>query len=305
MAKATLVVLAAGIGSRYGGLKQIEPVGPHDELIIDYSIYDALKAGFDKVVFVITQDIYTLFRERIGERIESRVDTAYIFQEMSHLPAGFTVPAERQKPWGTAHAVLSCKRVVDSPFVSINSDDYYGASSFQMLAHFLRNTEDPEGIPNYAMIGYILENTLTENGYVSRGICRVDPNGYLQEIRERTRVEKFGDAARYTENGEDWTILPKGSIASMNIWGFTPSIFDALERGFPKFLNLNQANLIKAEYFLPEVVGSLVASRKARVKVLPSADRWYGVTYRQDHFLVKQAISDLIRCGVYPERLWE
>lgn len=304
MAKITLVVLAAGIGSRFGGLKQVEPVGPNNELIIDYSIYDALKAGFDKVVFVINENIQELFRERIGKKIEKKVETAYIYQKINDLPADFTVPAGRVKPWGTAHAVLSCQKVVDSPFVSINSDDYYGASAFQMLGSFLNNTGDQGGRPQYAMIGYVLENTLTENGSVARGLCRVNPEGYLQEIHERTRIEKFGEVARYTENGTDWVQIPKGSIVSMNIWGLTPRIFTELETGFPDFLRENQGELSKAEYYLPEAIGHLITGGKARVKVLPTSERWYGVTYQQDKLLVKKAIAELIRAGVYPEKLW-
>jgi len=304
MAQTTLVVLAAGIGSRFGGLKQVEPVGPNNELIIDYSIYDALKAGFDKVVFVINENIQELFRERIGRKIEKKVDTAYIFQKTNDFPADFTVSAGRQKPWGTAHAVFSCRKVVDSPFVSLNSDDYYGVSAFQKLGDFLKNTAYYGGQQQYAMIGYVLENTLTENGSVARGICSVNPEGYLQEIHERTRIEKFGEAGRYTENGQNWLPIPKGSIVSMNIWGLTPRIFGELESGFHQFLRQNQGQLDKAEYYLPEAIGTLVAGGKAQVKVLPTSDRWYGVTYQQDKFQVKKAIAELIRAGVYPENLW-
>lgn len=304
MAKTTLVVLAAGIGSRYGGLKQIDSIGPNNELIIDYSIYDAIRAGFEKVVFVIKEDIKDLFRARIGKRIEERVDTAYIYQNLNDLPPGFTVPAERIKPWGTAHAVWSCRGIIDSPFAVVNADDFYGSSSFRALNNFLKSGGDQDGMYHYAMIGFVLENTLTENGYVSRGICTVDSDGYLREVHERTRVEKFGDVTRYTEDGENWVIIPKGSTVSMNIWGFTPNLFAELEIGFHRFFSGNQANQLKAEYFLPELVGSLVTLRKARVKVLPSSDRWYGVTYQQDKILIKQAILDLVRSGIYPDNLW-
>ncbi len=305
MANTTLVVMAAGIGSRYGGLKQIDPVGPNNELIIDYSIYDAINAGFEKVVFVIKEEMEAAFRERIGKRIEKRVDTAYIYQKLSDLPAGFPVPEGREKPWGTAHAVLSCREAVESPFAVINADDFYGAASFQALDNFLKTAGDRDDIAQYCMVGFILENTLTENGHVARGICTVDPDGYLREIHERTRIEKFGDIIRYTEDGDNWVVIPKGSTVSMNIWGFTPGFFAQLEAGFLEFLDRNQANLLKAEYFLPEVVGSLLVRRQARVKVLASSERWYGVTYRQDKPLVKGAVFDLIQRGIYPENLWE
>lgn len=304
MAKTTLVVMAAGIGSRYGGLKQVDPIGPNNELIIDYSIYDALKAGFEKVVFVIKEDIRDLFRERIGKRIEKRIDAAYVYQNLSDLPAGFVIPGERKKPWGTAHAVWCCREVVDSPFAVINADDFYGASSFQILYDFLKSGKNDAQFDQYCMIGFALENTLTENGSVARGICTVDSDGYLREIHERTRVEKFGDIAQYTDNGEDWFAIPKGSTVSMNTWGFTTSIFGEIEAGFPEFFALSQQNLMKAEYFLPEVVGSLLTGGKARVKVLSSDERWYGVTYQQDKLPVKQAILNLIHGGVYPSNLW-
>ncbi len=305
MAKTTLVVMAAGIGSRYGGLKQVDPIGPNNELIIDYSIYDAMKAGFEKVVFVIKEDMKDLFRERIGERIERKMDTVYVYQNLSDLPGGFAVPEEREKPWGTAHAIWCCREVVNSPFAVINADDFYGASSFQVLYDFLKSGKDDARVYQYCMVGFVLENTLTENGAVARGVCTVDSNSYLRGIHERTRVEKFGDAARYTDNGEDWFEIPKGSVVSMNIWGFTSSIFKEIAAGFPEFFTRNQTNLMKAEYFLPEIVGDLVNKGKASVKVLASDERWYGVTYQQDKLPVKQALFDRIHRGIYPANLWE
>jgi len=304
MPKPTLVVLAAGIGSRYGGLKQIEPLGPNGEIIIDYSIYDALNAGFGKVVFVIKQDIEEALRERVGKTIEKRCETAYVFQRIGDVPEGFEAPPDRQKPWGTAHATLSCKNVVHSPFAVINADDFYGRSSYQTLCDYLKNAQDRGGVYDYSMVGYVLENTLTEHGHVARGVCTVDQDGFLVEIHERTRIEKFGEISKYTEGGEHWVEIPKGSIVSMNMWGVTPSLFSELEARFPRFLQKNSDNIQKAEYFLPDVVDDLLKETRATVKVLSTNERWYGVTYQQDKPRVKQAIRDLIRRGVYPENLW-
>ncbi len=305
MAKPTLVVMAAGIGSRYGGLKQVDPIGPHGELIIDYSIYDALQVGFGQVVFVVKKDIEEAFRERVGRPLEKRCDTRYVFQELEDLPPGYKVPPNRQKPWGTAHATFSARKAVQTPFAVINADDFYGRSSFQILRGYLERAQDRDGVYDYCMVGFVLENTLTEHGYVARGVCTVDPAGYLAEIRERTRIEKLGHVAKYTEDGANWVEIPKGTSVSMNLWGFTPSIFSELEIRFSPFLQANSGNLEKAEYFLPDVVGALLKEGKARVQVLPTKERWFGVTYQQDKLTVKQAIADLIRQGVYPENLWE
>lgn len=304
MTKPTLVVMAAGVGSRYGGLKQIDPVGPSGEMIIDYSIYDALKAGFGKVVFVIKEEIEEVFQEKIGKRIEKQLETVYVRQNIDDLPSGFTPPPDRKKPWGTAHAVMSCRHEVKTPFAVINADDFYGAASFRILYDHLKEAQDLHGVYQYCMVGFVLENTLTEHGHVARGVCTVDAEGYLVEIHERTRIEKFGAITKYTEDGANWTVIPKGSTVSMNTWGFTPSLFGELEARFPQFLTQNQTNLLKAEYFLPEIVGRLIAEKKARVKVLASPERWYGVTYQEDKPLVKQAIGDLIQRGVYPVNLW-
>lgn len=304
MPKPTLVVLAAGIGRRYGGLKQIEPLGPNGEIIIDYSIYDALNAGFGKVVFVIKQDIEEALRERVGKTIEKRCETAYVFQRIGDVPEGFEAPPDRQKPWGTAHATLSCRNVVHSPFAVINADDFYGRSSYQTLCDYLKNAQDRGGVYDYSMVGYVLENTLTEHGHVARGVCTVDQDGFLVEIHERTRIEKFGEISKYTEGGEHWVEIPKGSIVSMNMWGVTPSLFSELEARFPRFLQKNSDNIQKAEYFLPDVVDDLLKETRATVKVLSTNERWYGVTYQQDKPRVKEAIRDLIRRGVYPEDLW-
>jgi NDP-sugar pyrophosphorylase family protein len=304
MEKPTLIVLAAGIGRRYGGLKQLDPVGPSGELIIDYSIYDALTVGFGRIVFVIKDEIEEVFRERIGIKVEQRCDTRYVFQRLDDLPKGFEVPPDRVKPWGTGQATLSCKDVVDTPFAVINADDFYGRSAFQSLCHHLQSVQEGDGVPDYCMVGYQLENTLSEHGHVARGVCVVDADGVLQEIHERTRIEKFGAAAKYTEDGQNWVEIPRGSTVSMNMWGFTPRMFLELEARFPRFLQASQANILTAEFFLPEVVGALIQENRAMVRVLLSDGQWFGITYRDDRPRVEKAISDLVRQGVYPENLW-
>lgn len=303
MSGPTLVVMAAGMGSRYGGLKQIDPVGPNGEIILDYSVYDALRAGFEKVVFVIRRDLEDAFREKVGRNLEHKTDVAYVFQDITHLPAGFSVPEGRVKPWGTGHAVMVCKEAVDTPFAAINADDYYGSSAFQAIGDYLRTATDKNGVYDYCMVGYALKNTVSEHGSVARGICEVT-DGLLTDLRERTRIEQFPDGIRYTENGTDWVDLPTDAIASMNFWGFTPSFLDELEAAFPEFLAKSTDNILKAEYFLPEVVGNLAKQGKARVRILPTDEKWYGVTYQEDRPLIKKAMVELIRAGVYPEQLW-
>ncbi len=303
MKEPVLVIMAAGMGSRYGGLKQIDPVDEHGNLIIDFSIYDALKAGFKKVVFIIKHEIEADFREVIGDRISAYVDTEYVYQEVDALPAGFSVPEGRVKPWGTAHAVLCCKGVVNAPFAVINADDYYGSHAFQMIYDYLCQARDDEKY-RYAMVGYILENTLTENGHVARGVCTTE-DGFLTDIHERTRIEKRPGGPAYTEDGETWVDIPQGSIVSMNLWGFSESILGELEQRFAGFLEENlPANPVKCEYFLPSVVDSLLKEGKATVRVLPSQDKWYGVTYRPDHEIVVEAVKQFKRDGLYPEILW-
>ena len=304
MLKPTLVVLAAGIGSRYGGLKQIEPVGPHGEIILDYSIYDARAAGFDRVVFVISAAIEEAFRDRLGRTIEAQCETAYVIQRLEDLPQGFEVPPGRKKPWGTAHATWACRGVVSSPFAVINADDFYGRSAFQALTHHLRRAQDTDTVYDYCMVGYSLENTLTDYGHVARGVCSIDDEGYLLEIRERTRIEKHGRAARYGDGRGNWTEIPIDSDVSMNCWGFTPSLFLELEDRFKPFLRESSPGIQEAEFFLPEVIGQLVQEGRARVKVLPSNERWFGVTYLQDMAWVRREIRGLIRDGAYPEPLW-
>jgi len=297
--------MAAGMGSRYGGLKQIDPVGPNGEIILDYSAYDALRAGFDKIVFVIRRDLEEMFREKVGRTLERRTDVAYVFQDIDMLPAGFSVPEGRVKPWGTGHAVMVCKGAVDTPFAAINADDYYGSSAFQTIGDYLRTARDRNGLYDYCMVGYAIRNTVSEHGSVARGICEVTEDGLLTDLRERTRIEQFPDGIRYTENGADWVGLPPDAIASMNFWGFTPSFLDELEATFPVFLRKSAGNPLKAEYFLPEVVGDLAKAGKAKVRVLPTGEKWFGVTYQEDRPLIQNAMRELIRAGVYPDKLWE
>jgi len=305
MTKPTLIIMAAGLGSRYGGLKQIDPVGPGGELIIDYSIYDALRAGFGKIVFVIKKEIEYDFRKIIGDTIDRKYETYYVFQSVESTPEGVPVPAGRTKPWGTGQATLLCRDVVDEPFAVINADDFYGMTSFQSLYDYLIKARNSDSISDYSLVGYVLENTLTEHGYVARGVCTVDQNGYLVEIHERTHIEKFGYLTKYTDDeGETWVEIPTGSPVSMNMWGFTPSIFNELEAEFTKFFQETD-NLEKTEFFLPEVVGKLLKEQKARVKVLPTKERWMGITYRDDKPVIEAYIAELIKQGVYPENLWE
>lgn len=304
MAKPDLIVMAAGIGSRYGGLKQIEPIGPGGEIILDYSVFDARKAGFGKIIFVINKQIELAFRERIDQTIGQHCETAYAYQELGNLPNGFDVPPERVKPWGTAHAVLSCKDLIDTSFAVINADDFYGQTAFQALSSYLKNAQDINGQYDFCMVGYQLQNTLTEYGHVARGVCQVDHGDRLIEVRERTRIEQFGERIKYTEDGETWIEIPVDSLVSLNLWGFTPRILTEIEVRFSRFLTENHGNLLSAEYFLPEVVNQLLAEHKAVVKVLRTKERWFGVTYQEDKLRVKEAVGNLIQRGVYPEVLW-
>ncbi len=300
----SLVVLAAGMGSRYGGLKQIDPIGAGGEVILDYSLYDALRAGFGQVVFVIRHDLEDVFREKIGRKVEQRIPVDYVFQEISNLPAGFALPPERKKPWGTGHAVLCCKDVIRQPFAVINADDFYGAGAFRALASYLRQAEDRNGMYDFCMVGFQLGNTLSAHGSVARGICQVSHDGDLQSIQERTRIEKDGDAAHSTENGVDWLPLAMDCTVSMNMFGFTPGFFAELERAFQAFLEKNAADLSRVEFFLPDPVNALLLAGKARVKVLPTADRWFGVTHPQDRAAVQAEMGQLVEDGVYPGHLW-
>lgn len=304
MQKPILVVMAAGIGSRYGGMKQIDPVGPSGEIVLDYAVYDAVRAGFGRVVFVIREEIEEAFRERFGSTIERHVDTRYVYQSLDALPEGYAVPEGRAKPWGTAHAVLCAAEAVDAPFAVINADDFYGRDSFRVLHDYLVSVRDDQGIFDYCMVGFRLWNTLTEHGHVSRGVCTIGEDGFLRSIVERTKIQRFGGAAQYAVSDDEWVDIPGDSVVSMNMWGFTPSYLEELQRRFPRFLDRNAENP-KAEFFVPTVVNELVEEGRARVKVLPTADRWFGVTYREDRRMVVDAIAGLVDEEVYPSKLWD
>ncbi len=305
MKKPVLVIMAAGMGSRYGGLKQIDPVDEQGHIIMDFSLYDAVKAGFEKVIFVIKKENEADFKEVIGQRIAGIMQTEYAFQEISDIPEGFAVPEGRQKPWGTGHAVRSCRELVDGPFVVINADDYYGKSAFSQIYDYLTSHSDGEKM-DYAMVGYVLENTLTENGHVARGVCTTDAAGHLTGITERTHIERRGGDTAYTEDeGKTWHTIPEGSVVSMNLWGFTESFMKELEKGFVPFLEKNiNVNPLKCEYFLPSVVNGLIEEDRAQVTVLKSYDRWYGVTYKEDKQTVMDAIRKMKEDGLYPQKLW-
>lgn len=306
MQKPALVIMAAGMGSRYGGLKQIDPVDEDGHIIMDFSIFDAKRAGFGKVVFIIKHAIEEEFKKGIGDRISQYMDVEYVYQEPDKLPEGFTFPDGRVKPFGTGHAILCCKDVVDGPFAVINADDYYGVHAFEEIYRYLTEHED-DGKYRYAMVSYILSNTLTDNGYVSRGVCEMDEEGYLTGITERTHIEKKDAGAAYTEDdGEHWTAISPDTLVSMNMFGFTESILKELERRFPAFLEKGLAeNPLKCEYFLPVVVSELIEEGKATVKVLKSEDRWHGITYKEDKEEVAEAIRQLKEQGVYPQHLWK
>lgn len=306
MKKPVLVIMAAGMGSRYGGLKQIDPVDNEGHIIMDFSIYDAKRAGFEKVVFIIKKAIEKEFKAGIGDRISQYMDVEYVYQELDTLPEGFEVPEGRVKPFGTGHAILSCKDVVDGPFAVINADDYYGVHAFQEIYNYLTENEDDEKY-HYAMVGYILSNTLTENGYVSRGISEMDKDAFLTGITERTHIEQRDMGVQFTEDdGQTWEDIAADSIVSMNMFGFTASMLKELECRFPEFLKKGlEENPMKCEYFLPSVVSDLIEEDKADVKVLRSEDRWYGITYKEDKEAVVSAVQKLKDTGVYPQHLWE
>ncbi len=311
MREPVLVIMAAGMGSRFGGLKQIEPVGSGGEIILDFSLYDAMMAGFKKAVFIIKRENEADFRALIDERAGKYMEIEYAYQDITDIPAGYAVPEGRVKPWGTGHAVMAARHVVDGPFVVINADDYYGPGAFQSIYEFLENAEDDAGGKyHYAMVGYQVENTMTENGYVSRGVCQTSADGKLAEITERTRIQwqdgkiVFEDAD--AADGTGWTQLQPGTTVSMNFWGFTPSMLREMESRFPAFLDKALAeNPMKGEYFLPGVVDQLIQEGKADVRVLKSLDRWYGVTYKEDKESVVDAIQSMKDKGEYPDKLWK
>ena len=298
MTKPTLLVLAAGMGSRYGGLKQIDPVGPAGETIIDYSIYDAMRAGFGKLVFVIRKDIEQPFREIIGTRFEQRIAVEYAYQELDKLPAPYTLPAGRTKPWGTTHAILMAEKILKEPFAAINADDFYGQHAYKVLAQHLTS-----GTPDYAMVGFVLKNTLSDHGSVARGVSRTDANNYLTSIVEMTKIERDGAGAKNTDADGKITKLTGDEAVSMNFWGFTPALFPQIKADFDQFLKKSGGEL-KSESFIPSSVGNLVNAGVAKVKVLRSQDSWFGVTYREDRPVVVESIRQLIAQGKYPAKLW-
>ena len=302
MDKPCLVIMAAGMGSRYGGLKQMDPMDEQGHIIMDFSVYDAREAGFEKGVFIIKKEFEDVFRRTIGDRVSRSMEVAYAFQDLNDLPEGFSVPEGRVKPWGTAHALLSARHVVNGPFVAINADDYYGKQAFRDQYRFLTETEDESSRYHYSMSGYHLANTLTENGHVSRGVCTTDARGYLTDIVERTRIEwKDGVPAYTLDEGVTWTSLPAETPVSMNMWGFGRSFLAETEARFADFLNRGLAeNPMKCEYYIPSVVHELLAAGRADVRVMTTPDKWYGVTYKEDKPMVQKAIADMKARGLYP-----
>ena len=302
MDKPCLVIMAAGMGSRYGGLKQMDPMDEQGHIIMDFSVYDAREAGCEKVVFIIKKEFEDVFRRTIGDRVSRSMEVAYAFQNLNDLPEGFSVPESRVKPWGTAHALLSARHVVNGPFVAINADDYYGKQAFRDQYRFLTETEDESSRYHYSMSGYHLANTLTENGHVSRGVCTTDARGYLTDIVERTQIEwKDGVPAYTLDEGVTWTSLPAETPVSMNMWGFGRSFLAETEARFADFLNRGLAeNPMKCEYYIPSVVHELLAAGRADVRVMTTPDKWYGVTYKEDKPMVQKAIADMKARGLYP-----
>ncbi len=307
MKEPVLVIMAAGMGSRYGGLKQMDPVGSAGELIIDFSLYDAYLAGFKEVICVIKKEIEEDFKKIMEGRAAKHLNIRYAFQDIHDLPEGYSVPEDRVKPWGTCHAVLSCRKMIDGPFAVINADDYYGPGAFQSIYDYLSNTQDDDKY-RYCMVGYQVENTLTENGTVARGVCQTSGDGFLKEIIERTKIKWMEDGnIGFTEDeGETWQNVSKGTPVSMNFWGFSRSMIDEMDARFPKFLDKALVESpLKGEYFLPLAVDALIKEEAATVKVLKSADKWYGVTYKEDKEMVVDALQSLKDKGLYPEKLWD
>ena len=316
MNKPVLIIMAAGMGSRYGGLKQIDPVSDKGEIILDFSLYDAMMAGFEDVVFVIKEENEADFRALIDERAGKHMNLRYAFQKLEDIPEGYKVPEGREKPWGTCHAVMSARHLVNGPFAVINADDYYGPGAFQSMYDFLEKSaeeaakEEAAGTKpaqyEFCMIGYELKNTITENGHVSRGVCDVTDGGYLKDIVERTKIMRRDGGIQYTEDGESWVTLPEDTVVSMNFWGFSKDMMTEMVAGFPEFLDEALKTFpLKGEYFLPGVVDTLLKEEKARVRVLRSRDKWYGVTYKEDKQTVVDALQAMKDKGLYPDVLWK
>lgn len=306
MKKTTLIVMAAGMGSRYGGLKQIDPIGPNGEIILDYSVFDAAEAGFDRVIFVIKHEIEEDFKKITDGRYDEKIEVEYAFQDIADLPEGFSVPAGRVKPWGTGQAVLSCRGLIDGPFAVINADDYYGKETFRLIHDELIKEAEKEDKYSFCMVGFRVENTLTENGSVARGVCQISEDGYLTDIVERTKIAINDGKIQYTEDdGATWTDISEGTTVSMNCWGFSPEMMVELGNRFSAFLEKGVIeNPLKCEYFLPFVVDELLKENKAQVKVLETSEKWYGVTYKEDRSSVAEALGKKISEGIYPEKLW-
>jgi dTDP-glucose pyrophosphorylase len=301
--KPTLLILAAGIGSRYGGLKQLDKIGPSGETILDYSIYDALRAGFGKIVFIIKRQIEQDFREAVIRKLEDRADVEYVFQEIGSIPGGIAWSPERQKPWGTGHAVLMAAEVIDTPFAVINSDDFYGREAYRAIADFYRDWV-PGDENRYCMVGYPVGKTLSEFGTVSRGVCVADEKDLLADVVERTKIERKNNEIGFVDENGKTVALPETAVVSMNCWGFTPSFFGFLEKGFGDFIQKNAMDP-KAEFYIPSMVNELIKSGKASVKILPTNDQWFGMTYPEDREMVVRSIRALVKRGIYPGKLWD
>jgi dTDP-glucose pyrophosphorylase len=299
--KPTLVILAAGMGSRYGSLKQVDPVGPSGETILEYSVYDAIRAGFGKVVFVIRRDIEKDFKEIFIDKLKMHIEIDYVFQELDMVPEGINVPADRVKPWGTGHAVMVAAKAIKEPFAVINADDYYGSDAYKKLATYLSGLDNNSTA--FSMVGFDLDNTLSEHGLVSRGVCEVNNNGDLISVTERTKIGRDAKGVAYKDANDQSVYISEKSIVSMNFWGFTPLFFKQLEKHFREFIRDNATN-IKAELYLPFVVDELIQQKQATVKVLRSNDKWFGVTYKEDKPLVVAKVKELVESGVYPAKLW-
>lgn len=297
----TLLIMAAGMGSRFGGLKQIEPVGPNDEFIIDYSVYDAIKAGFNKIVFIIKKENYDVFKETIGKRVEDKIKVEYAFQDLNDLPVGYTCPEDRVKPWGTAHAILSAKNLINEPFAIINSDDFYGRDAYNTISNFLKEEKEEN---TYAVVGYHVINTLTENGAVKRGVCKVDGNK-LEKLIESSVIKENGIITATPLDGSMPFEIKDDTYVSMNMLGFNPSIFPYIEKHFPKFLDENKDNILKCEYLIPDILSMATNNNYAKTLVIPTTAKWEGVTYKEDKESVVKAINELIEEGVYPQNLWK
>ncbi len=306
--KPTLIIMAAGMGSRYGGLKQVDKITEAGEIILDFSLYDAMMAGFDRAIFVIREEHRDLFKDLVDERAGRFMKIEYAFQDLNDIPKGLEIPEGREKPWGTSHAILACRDLIDGPFAVINADDYYGLGGFVSVYEYLeKNADVPNGKQQICMAGYKLENTITENGHVARGVCEMDENAYLKEITERTKIQRRPEGISYTEDdGESWHVLPENTLVSMNFWGFPATMIDSLREGLGEFFEKDvPANPIKSEYLLPRSVDKLIKAGKADVKVLPCHDKWCGVTYKED----KQSVMDTLQAkkdkGEYPQKLWK